>query len=60
MYKILTPDFRNQIIESLDTQARELNTCDDTPFVRMQKVRLSAIKNLILNLPDGYPIPLER
>lgn len=59
MYKILTHDFRNQIIESLDTQARELNTCDDTPFVRMQKVRLSMIKNLILNLPDGYPIPLE-
>ena len=59
-YKPLTPDFRRKIIESLDSQIRELRTCEQNPFVSLQISSLSATKNLIYRLPDGYPIPMTK
>lgn len=59
-YKPLTPDFRRKIIESLDSQIRELRTCEQNPLVSLQISALSTTKNLIYGLPDGYPIPMTK
>ena len=59
-YKPLTPKFRSEILESINSQVNELNTCQANAFVSVQKVGLSALENLIKALPDGYPIPFER
>ena len=59
-YKPLTPKFRNDILDSINSQIDELNTCQPNAFVSAQKVGLDALENLIRALPDGYPIPFER
>ena len=59
-YKPLTPKFRSDILDSINSQIDELNTCQPNAFVSVQKVGLSALENLIRALPDGYPIPFER
>lgn len=59
-YKPLTPKLRNDILDSINSQISELNTCHPTAFVSAQKVGLDALKNLFRALPDGYPIPFER
>ena len=59
-YKPLTPKFRSEILESINSQANELNTCQTNAFVSAQMAGLSALENLIRALPDGYPIPFER
>ena len=59
-YKPLTPKLRNDILDSINSQISELNTCQPTEFVLVQKVGLDALKNLFRALPDGYPIPIER
>ena len=59
-YKPLTPKLRNDILDSINSQISELNTCQPTAFVSVQKVGLDALENLIRALPDGYPIPFER
>ena len=56
-YKPLTPKLRNDILDSINSQISELNTCQPTAFVSAQKVGLDALKNLFRALPDGYPIP---
>lgn len=58
-YKPLTPKLRNDILDSINSQISELNTCQPTAFVSVQKVGLDALENLIKALPDGYPIPLK-
>lgn len=58
-YKPLTPKLRNDILDSINSQISELNTCQPTAFVSAQKVGLDALENLIRALPDGYPIPLK-
>lgn len=58
-YKPLTPKLRNDILDSINSQISELNTCQPTAFVSAQKVGLDALKNLFRALPDGYPIPLK-
>ena len=58
-YKPLTPQFRSDILDSINSQVSELNTCQSNAFVSAQKVGLNALKNLIKALPDGYPIPLK-
>lgn len=59
-YKPLTPKFRSEILDSINSQISELNTCQTNAFVSAQKVGLDALKNLFKALPDGYPIPIER
>ena len=59
-YKPLTPKFRSEILDSINSQLSELNTCQANAFVSVQKVGLNALENLIKALPDGYPIPIEK
>ena len=59
-YKPLTPKFRSDILDSINSQVSELNTCQENVFVSAQMVGLNALENLIKALPDGYPIPIER
>ena len=59
-YKPLTPKFRSDILDSINSQIDELNTCQTNAFVSIQMVGLNALKNLFKALPDGYPIPIER
>lgn len=59
-YKPLTPKFRSEILDSINSQVNELNTCQTNAFVPAQMVGLNALENLIKALPDGYPIPIER
>ena len=58
-YKPLTPEFRAQINESVRSIKIELNTCQNTPYVTVQKIGLQALENLINALPDGFPLPME-
>lgn len=58
-YKPLTPIFRSEIQESINSQMQELNTCQDNAFVSAQRVGLSALQSIINALPDGYPIPIK-
>lgn len=59
-YKPLTPKFRSEILDSINSQVNELNTCQTNAFVSAQMVGLNALENLIKALPDGYPIPIEK
>ena len=59
-YKQLTPKLRSEILDSINSQVNELNTCQTNAFVSIQMVGLNALKNLFKALPDGYPIPIER
>lgn len=59
-YKPLTPGLRSDILDSINSQVSELNTCQPTAFVAAQRVGLNALENLIRALPDGYPIPMKR
>lgn len=59
-YKPLTPKFRSDILDSINSQVNELNTCQTNAFVSAQMVALNALENLFRALPDGYPIPFER
>lgn len=58
-YKPLTPKFRSDILDSINSQVSELNTCQENVFVSAHRVGLDALQNLIKALPDGYPIPLK-
>ena len=58
-YKPLTPKFRSEILDSINSQVNELNTCQTNAFVSAQMAGLSALQNLIKALPDGYPIPVK-
>lgn len=58
--KPLTPELRSDINVSIDDQIRGLETCQINAFVSAQMCGLSALKNLINALPDGYPIPMNK
>ena len=58
MYKTLTPAFRQQILDSLDRQMRELDTCQENAFVAVQRLGLLSYQALFKALPDGYPVPV--
>ena len=58
-YKPLTPKLRNDILDSINLQVNELNTCQTNAFVSAQMAGLSALENLIRALPDGYPMPVK-
>lgn len=59
-YKPLTPKLRSEILDGINSQVSELNTCQTNAFVSAQMAGFSALENLIRALPDGYPIPIER
>lgn len=59
-YKPLTPAFREEIKEGIRKEMQELNTCEDTCFVRTRKAGLVEFLRLIDSLPDGYPIPMTK
>lgn len=59
-YKPLTPKFRSDILDSINSQVSELNACQENVFVSAQRVGLDALQNLIKALPDGYPVPIKR
>lgn len=59
-YKTLTPAFRTEIKEAVRKEMQELNTCEDTYYVRARKDGLVAFSRLIDSLPDGYPIPTNK
>lgn len=58
-YKPLKPQFRSEILDGINFQVSELDTCQTNAFVSAQKAGLDALQNLIKALPDGYPIPLK-
>ena len=58
--KPLTPALRQDINISIDSQIRELKTCESNAFVNVQLIGLQTWKNLINALPDGYPLPMRK
>lgn len=58
-YRPLTQELRNKINNSIDNNICELRTCENNAFVNIQITGNTALKNLINNLPDGYPIPMK-
>lgn len=59
-YRPLTPQLRSEIMQSIDSNISELNTCQSNALVNMQKTGYVALRNIINALPDGYLIPFER
>ena len=59
-YMTLTPAFRQQIMDSIGKQLRELDTCEQNALVAAQRLGLTALDSLIRVLPDGYPVPVKR
>lgn len=60
MIKPLTPQLRDNILESLNKQLEELDSCKSNSYVVLQKNIFNQLKKIIKSLPDGYPIPVER
>lgn len=60
MINPLTPQFRSDILENLNKQLEKLDSCENNPYVAIQKFEINQLKNLFKSLPDGYPIPVER
>lgn len=56
--KPLTPNLRKEIIDGINAQRIELDTCQNTAYVSIQKISFETVEKLIRGLPDGYPIPL--
>lgn len=59
VYKILTPKLREEITEGIDQLLDEVKTCEKNVLTEMQFESLSALKTLIGQLPDGYPMPMK-
>lgn len=59
-YKTLTPAFREEIKEAVRKEMQELNTCEDTFYVRTRKTGLKTFLGYINSLPDGFPIPMNK
>ena len=59
VYKMLTPKLRGEITEDLNLLLAEVNTCERNILTEMQYESVSALKTLINQLPDGYPMPFN-
>lgn len=59
-YRPLTPQLRSEIMQSIDSNISELNTCQNNSLVNMQKTGYGTLRNIINALPGGYLIPFER
>ncbi len=60
MYKLLTPDFREQINRGIDRNIEELLRCDRNPYVNGAINAYQILHNMINSLPDGFPIYVEK
>jgi len=60
MYKLLTPDFREQINHGIDRNIEELLSCDRNPYVIGAINAYQILHNMINSLPDGFPIYVEK
>lgn len=59
VYKMLTPKLRGEITEDLNLLLAEVSTCERNILTEMQYESISALKTLINQLPDGYPMPFN-
>lgn len=59
VYKMLTPKLRGEINEGIDQLLDDIKTCEKNALTQMQLESLSALKTLIGQLPDGYPMPMK-
>lgn len=59
VYKMLTPKLRGEITERIDQLLEDVKTCEKNALTQMQFESLSALKTLIGQLPDGYPMPMK-
>lgn len=59
VYKMLTPKLRREITEDLNLLLAEVSTCERNVLTEMQYESISALKTLINQLPDGYPMPFN-
>ena len=59
VYKMLTPKLRGEITEEIDQMLDDVKTCEKNALTQMQFESLSALKTLIGQLPDGYPMPMK-
>lgn len=59
VYKMLTPKLRREITEDLNLLLAEVSTCERNILTEMQYESISALKTLINQLPDGYPMPFN-
>lgn len=59
VYKMLTPKLRGEITEGIDQLLEDVKTCEKNALTEMQFESLSALKTLIGQLPDGYPMPMK-
>ena len=58
-YKRLTPQLRKRLIKKINNRISELQECEDDSLAKEQITELKATKNLIRDLPDGYPLPMK-
>lgn len=56
----LTPKLRESINCTIDSRIGELDKCEQTPWVEINRVANRMVKQLINSLPDGYPLPIEK
>lgn len=59
-YKPLTPDFRAQIMDSIDKQRAEISCCQPSCYASAYTLGLNALESIIKALPDAFPIPCRR
>lgn len=59
-YKPLTPELRRKILKAVKQQGEELAEAEQTPYISAWKMQNRAMEMLFKNLPDGYPIPIEK
>lgn len=59
-YKILTPKFRVEINQGLDSAIEELRECKPNGLVAAQIEGLKACKRYISCLPDVVPLPVRK
>lgn len=58
-YKRLTPQLRKGLIKKINNRISELQEREDDSLAKEQITELKATKNLIRDLPDGYPLPMK-
>ena len=58
-YKILTPNFRKEINNSINEMVRELSECSPNLLVHAHMDALDALRYVIDSLPDGYLMPMK-
>ena len=58
-YKRLSPQLRKGLIKKINNRISELQEREDDSLAKEQITELKATKNLIRDLPDGYPLPMK-